>query len=155
MRYFFYKHDIPPGFNSTIRYPHPLFVFKIIKPPLQFESNKFDIVYGISIFTHLSKEMHFAWFTELIRILKPGGLLFLTFHGEVHTFKLSDSEKDLFKKGELVIKANTKEGHRTFGAFHPESFVIKLIGENEILEHKPGENKDGKAGQDVWIVRKK
>jgi len=98
--------------------------------------------------------MHFAWFNELIRILKPGGILFLTLHGNAFIEKLTGGEKQLFKKGELVVKGNTKEGHRTFGAFQPESFVKKLIGENNVLEHVQGKVVEGRPQQDIWIIQK-
>jgi ubiquinone/menaquinone biosynthesis C-methylase UbiE len=125
-----------------------------LQPPLFFEDNFFDIIYGISIFTHLSEEMHYAWFNELIRVTKSGGIIFLTLQGEVFKNKLTDSERENFDQGNLVIKAKTKEGHRTFGAFHPPAFVKKLIGKNEILEHIPGIIKDSKPQQDIWIVKK-
>lgn len=125
-----------------------------LAPPLSYERNTFDIIYGISIFTHLSKEMHFAWFNELLRVLKPGGIMFLTLHGNAFKEKLTDAEKIKFEKGELVVKSNTKEGHRTFGAFQPISFVKELVGSNEILEHIQGDIKNGKPQQDVWIVKK-
>jgi SAM-dependent methyltransferase len=125
-----------------------------LNPPLKFEDNTFDIIYGISIFTHLSKDMHYAWFNELVRVLKPEGIIFLTLHGEIFKSKLTDKEKDEFDKGNIVIKAKTKEGHRTFAAFQPESFVKELIGGNELLEHIPGVIKDGKPKQDIWIIKK-
>jgi len=125
-----------------------------LAPPLTYERNTFDIIYGISIFTHLSKEMHFAWFNELLRVLKPGGIMLLTLHGNAFKEKLTDAEKIKFEKGELVVKSNTKEGHRTFGAFQPVSFVKELVGSNEILEHIQGDIKNGKPQQDVWIIKK-
>jgi SAM-dependent methyltransferase len=125
-----------------------------LSPPLSYLNNTFDIVYGISIFTHLSKEMHFAWFNELIRVLKPGGIMLLTLHGNAFKEKLTKAEKINFEKGELIVKSNTKEGHRTFGAFQPVSFVKKLVGSNEILEHIPGDVTNGKPQQDIWIIKK-
>lgn len=125
-----------------------------LTPPLSYERNIFDIIYGISIFTHLSKEMHFAWFNELIRVLKPEGIIFLTLHGDAFKEKLTEAERMKFEKGELVVKANTKEGHRTFGAFQPTSFVKELVGSNEILEHIPGVIQNDKPQQDVWIIKK-
>ena len=98
--------------------------------------------------------MHYAWFEDLIRVLKPGGVLFLTLHGDAFIEKLTDSEKELFRNGKLVVKGNTKEGHRTFGAFQPESFVKELIGKNTVLEHVAGKVIEGKPQQDVWIIQK-
>lgn len=126
-----------------------------LTPPLQYEANTFDIIYGISIFTHLSEEMHFAWFDELIRVLKPGGILFITLQGNVFRDKLSREEKKKFDNGSLVIKAKTKEGHRTFSAFQPASFVRKLAKSNEILEHVEGIVNNGKPQQDTWVIKAK
>ena len=125
-----------------------------LQPPLQYSENTFDIIYGISIFTHLSKEMHFGWFKELIRVLKPGGILLLTLHGNAFLSKLTVSERKNFGDGELVTKSNTKEGHRTFGAFQPIQFVKQLVGDNEIMEFIEGDIKDGKPQQDLWIIKK-
>lgn len=125
-----------------------------LTPPLKYESNTFDIIYGISIFTHLSKEMHFAWFNELIRVLKPGGIILLTLQGNAFVGKLAENEVARFKRGELIVRSNTKEGHRTYGAFQPVSFVKEMVGFNKVLEHIPGDVKDGKPQQDVWIIEK-
>lgn len=51
-------------------------------PPLPYEEGSFDLVYGISVFTHLPEDMQFAWLGELRRITKKGGNLLLTVHGE-------------------------------------------------------------------------
>jgi hypothetical protein len=44
------------------------------------DSNTFDMVYAISVFTHLPEDMQFAWLDELERVAKPGGLLLLSVH---------------------------------------------------------------------------
>lgn len=125
-----------------------------LEPPLIYDSNTFDIIYGISIFTHLSEKMHTAWFNELMRVMKPGGILLITLQGDAFTGKLSDSDKRLYKEGKLVVKGNTKEGHRTYGAFHPEIFVKGLIGNNKVLEHIEGKIVNNKPQQDLWIIQK-
>jgi ubiquinone/menaquinone biosynthesis C-methylase UbiE len=130
------------------------FIKNELAPPLKYENNFFDIIYGISIFTHLSKDMHYQWFNELLRVLKPNGILFLTLHGDAFKIKLTESEQKMYTSGQVVIKSNTKEGHRTYGAFHPDKFVHELIGNNKILEHVKGGVKNGMPQQDVWIIGK-
>jgi ubiquinone/menaquinone biosynthesis C-methylase UbiE len=51
-------------------------------PPLEFRSSSIDMVYGISVMTHLTEGAQYAWLKELHRILKPGGICALTTHGE-------------------------------------------------------------------------
>jgi SAM-dependent methyltransferase len=51
-----------------------------LEPPLPLESASLDLVYAISVFTHLSDSWA-RWLAELHRVLKPGGLLFATFLG--------------------------------------------------------------------------
>jgi len=50
-------------------------------PPTDFSDNWFDLVFGISVFTHLNEEVQFKWLAELRRIIRPGGILLTTVHG--------------------------------------------------------------------------
>jgi len=52
-------------------------------PPLTFETGFFDLVYSVSIFSHLSPEDQGIWLRELARVTKPGGWCFLTTDGLV------------------------------------------------------------------------
>jgi ubiquinone/menaquinone biosynthesis C-methylase UbiE len=121
---------------------------------LPYPDNFFGAIYGLSIITHLSEQNHYNWVNELFRILEPGGLLILSSQGNNFRFKLSAAEQERFDKGELIIRGNVKEGHRTFSAFHPKQFMEKLFAEAEILEHIEREPEGGSIPQDVWIVRK-
>jgi SAM-dependent methyltransferase len=59
----------------------PFHVFKNAElPPLDLETQSFDFVYAISVFTHLTDSWS-RWLLELHRILAPGGLLLATFIG--------------------------------------------------------------------------
>jgi SAM-dependent methyltransferase len=66
--------------------PPFLFATTTTAPHLPFEDAYFDFVYGLSVFTHIS-DLADAWFLELLRILRPGGHVWLTIHDE-HTVEL-------------------------------------------------------------------
>jgi SAM-dependent methyltransferase len=52
------------------------------QPPLPFDDNAFDLIYGISVFTHLDEDFQHVWLRELQRVARPGATLILTVHGE-------------------------------------------------------------------------
>ena len=49
-------------------------------PTLPFEDNSFDLVYAVSVLSHIHSTWH-QWLMEIRRILKPGGFFFATFLG--------------------------------------------------------------------------
>ena len=49
-------------------------------PTLPFEDNSFDLVYAVSVLSHIHATWH-QWLTEIRRVLKPGGTVFVTFLG--------------------------------------------------------------------------
>ena len=51
-------------------------------PPLELATASIDMVYGISVMTHLTEGAQYAWLKELRRVLKPDGVCVLTTHGE-------------------------------------------------------------------------
>lgn len=61
--------------------PFGEFQVSTVLPPLPYQADSFDLVYGISVLTHLTFDQHLAWVQELWRVLSPGGLLVLTAHG--------------------------------------------------------------------------
>jgi SAM-dependent methyltransferase len=57
-------------------------------PRLPLEDNYFDAVTAFSVFTHID-ETESGWLLELRRILKPGGIAYLSIHDE-ETWKIKD-----------------------------------------------------------------
>ncbi len=122
---------------------------------LPYYDNFFDAIYGISIFTHLSEQLHYDWMKELTRILKPGGIMFLTTQGDNFKVKLTGAELKKYESGHLIVRGNVKEGHRTYSAFQPIEFMKKLFEKLEILEHiETNPSNRSWIPQDIWIVRK-
>jgi SAM-dependent methyltransferase len=52
------------------------------EPPLPFEADRFDLLYSISILTHLDEPAQDAWLEEIRRVVKPGGLAIVSVNGE-------------------------------------------------------------------------
>jgi SAM-dependent methyltransferase len=52
------------------------------RPPLEYPDNFFDVIYSISVFTHLSEDFHRAWLGELLRVVRAGGLVMATVHSQ-------------------------------------------------------------------------
>ncbi|MCT4623120.1 MAG: class I SAM-dependent methyltransferase [Schleiferiaceae bacterium] len=126
-----------------------------IEAQLPYEDNQMDVIYGISIFTHLSPDSHYDWYKELYRVLKPGGIMLLTMQGDNFKAKLTEEERKEFDKNHLVVRGYNKDGHRLYSAFHPKAFVERLFTGVEILEHIVKEPKPGGAiPQDIWLVKK-
>ena len=51
-------------------------------PPLDLEAESFDLIYSVSVLTHLDQAQEHAWLDEWHRLLKPGGLVIATFRAE-------------------------------------------------------------------------
>ena len=52
------------------------------EPPLDLPANSFDLVYAVSVFTHLTEHWS-GWLAEMHRLLRPGGLGVFSFLGEM------------------------------------------------------------------------
>jgi len=95
-------------------------------PPTRYADDSFDLVYSISIFTHLPEDMQFAWLEELQRIVKPGGLLVLTYHGKNHYQHIPKKSLDEFsRRGFLYVDTGGTEGLPGFyqTSFHTEGYI--------------------------------
>jgi SAM-dependent methyltransferase len=49
-----------------------------VAPPAPFADEAFDLIYAISVFTHLPDDLQRVWLADLRRMLRPGGLLLTT-----------------------------------------------------------------------------
>jgi SAM-dependent methyltransferase len=77
-------------------------------PPLPYPDKYFDVVYCLSVFTHLNESMQDLWIEELSRILKPGGVLLLTIYGKGVTEGLDEEAKGLLKLNGFVHRSSRK-----------------------------------------------
>lgn len=64
-----------------------------LSPPLPLDEGSVDLVYGISVFTHLSEESAKAWRDELARVVRQGGVAIITVHGTTGIGRILDDAR--------------------------------------------------------------
>lgn len=125
-------------------------------PPLVFDDNSIDVVFSTSVFNHLSDEQQFRWLNEIYRILSPGGIFIFTTQGDFQASKkLTKQELDTYQDKNIVIRANTSLGSRTYSIFQGEFYTrdVLLSGSNIIAHLKDIEIGDNDI-LDLWIIKK-
>lgn len=89
-------------------YPKANLYTNSFDPPLRYADGTFDLLYSVSIFSHLSESDARLWLLELRRVTKPGGILCLTFNSYTslarshrHGSLLDVSAENLKQMGQL------------------------------------------------------
>ena len=110
-----------------------------LEPPLRYEAEQFDLVYALSVFTHMSEPLQHRWLAELGRVLRPGGLLFFTVSGDEYADRLSGEDRARYDSAELVTHFTEVEGSNLCAAYHPPGYVkAHMLSGLELLEMVPG-----------------
>lgn len=126
-----------------------------LAPALDYPDGYFGFVYALSVFTHLPEELQLPWLRELIRVTRPGGLLYLTTHGDAYRQALSAELQAQYDRGELAVSGAERPGSNYCGAYHPPAYVRdRLLAASglELIEFLP-EGAAGNPTQDSWLLR--
>ena len=119
-------------------------------PPTGYGDGEFDLIYALSVFTHISEAAQRAWIDEFMRLLKPGGHLIITTHGEHYLGCLRGERRERFQAGEMAISEKGLAGSNSFGAYHPPAYVRTRLAPNLVLvAFEPGA-----VDQDVSLFRR-
>lgn len=135
--------------------PFGRFATNRLQPPLDFPNASFDLIYALSVFTHLPEPAQRAWMDELARILVPDGLLLITTHGEHYRPQLSLTERATFDAGKLVVRHAEVAGTNLCTTFHPTAYLQAMLpGDLILLDHAPMAAR-GNPHQDIVLLRKR
>ena len=121
---------------------------------LPYKSETFDLIYAFSVFTHLSETLQFYWIDELSRVLKPGGYIYMTTHGEYYHTGLSPEEQRQFRNGRLVVREPEQSGSNICCAYHPVSYVRAKMARNFDLVDFIQSGAKGNSTQDIYLLKK-
>ena len=127
-------------------------------PPMKYSDNMFDLIFSISVFTHLPEDMQFAWLGELRRITKPNGYLLLSFHGEYVINTMGKNIVTKIQENGFYYELSTNGGTDGLPQFYQEAFhaidyIKKEWGQYfEVLSIIP---KGIGNNQDLAILRKR
>lgn len=81
------------------------------QPPLPYTDASFDLVYALSVFTHLDETHERQWLGELRRIIAPGGTCLVTLHGPDTATSLTARDRQrLTDHGFVFVRTNATRG---------------------------------------------
>jgi len=139
-------------------------IHSTLEPPLPYADGEFDFVYALSVFTHLSLELQFAWAWEIARILKPGGVLFVSTHGLMFMQQIM-AIRDNWARADIAVfgteglagafaenadRAN--EGQRAIATVHNPVAVREIFSGLTLKYHDPVSYMAG--GQSITVLEK-
>ena len=147
-----YNRDLVTWCKANL--PFAKFQVNELDKPLAYGDRSFDLIYCLSVFTHLDQALESFWMEELSRLIKPGGYLLITTHGDHYLGQLSAADQAAYKSGHVVVQKAQRGGSNDCATFHPESYVRgKLASGFEVVRMIP-EGALGNPRQDLYLLRK-
>lgn len=125
-----------------------------LTPPLPYPDGAFGLVYAFSVFTHLPRDAQLTWIRECTRVLRPGGYLFVSTLGEhfLDQGRLSQSERESFEGGDLVVLYEDVPGSNLCSAYHPQIYVEQVLAQSYEIVRFLRAADDGH--HDLYLLRK-
>ncbi len=135
------------------RLPFARFETNDLEPPLPYADAQFDLIYALSVFTHLPEPLQSRWVAELARVLRPGGHLIISTHGEAYLDTLSDSERARFHAGQLVVRDADAAGSNRCGVFFSEDYLRRHLEPGFRLREHLTRGARGNPPQDLALLQ--
>ncbi|NBC31124.1 MAG: methyltransferase domain-containing protein [Alphaproteobacteria bacterium] len=112
------------------------------RDPLSYPANAFDLIYAVSVFTHMTEELQDFWLKELHRVLRPGGVALVTLHGYEHWQHFSpQDQKQLQEKGMMVVPTAMWYGlfpDWYHNSYHAQDYVMNKFGSIfNVIDYQP------------------
>ena len=122
-----------------------------LEPPLPFPDDSFDFLYSGSVFTHLPPELQRAWLTDQLRVVRPGGVVGFSVHGDAYHERLLPGERAELDRDGVVVREGFRLGMPWYTTYQRPAQVRRdLIGGLEVLE---ADLRHQGRQQDFWTLR--
>ena len=145
--------DFNPTLVAWCQSNLPFGVFEVNgpEPPLRYADDAFDLVYGLSVLTHLPVETQERWLAELARVSRRWVLV--SVHGGPYRVRLSPEELRRFDAGEIVVRWGEVAGTNLCTAFHPPGSLERLVGARYEVVSYMAQGAKGNPPQDLVVLR--
>ncbi|TAH10530.1 MAG: class I SAM-dependent methyltransferase [Sphingobacteriia bacterium] len=123
---------------------------------LPYPSELFDLVFGISVFTHIQGDDQTLWLKELQRITKPGAVIIVSTHGSFFENKMSSEALQHYHSKGWQSNQYHEKGHRLLSTFNKAVNFKEIAAQYFTIEafYEGKSHPDKLGGQDLWILRK-
>ncbi len=123
-----------------------------LEPPLPYTDARCDLIYALSVFTHLPEPLQSRWVAELARVLRPGGHLIISTHGAAYLDTLSDPERARFHAGQLVVRDGDSAGSNRCGVFFSADYLRRHLEPRLRLREHVTRGARGNPPQDLALL---
>jgi SAM-dependent methyltransferase len=138
--------------------PGIAFANNALEPPLDYPDESFDLIYALSVFTHIPLPWQQPWLKELKRILRPDGLLLCTVVGSWYCNEQLDGQgrARLARDGAVVLDGKSPRA----------SYSTKVLGSWDVFQSRDQvwakfgavfeilDYTERTVGQDMLVLRK-
>jgi tetratricopeptide (TPR) repeat protein/ubiquinone/menaquinone biosynthesis C-methylase UbiE len=112
------QQNLSPPFNFFMGTTHP---------HLPFEDGYFDVIYAGSVFTHID-DLADAWFLELRRILKPGGMAYVTIQEQHLIETVKEFSEAWLDRNNIWLPDQKTECYQKYQEYSQSNFSMFTLG---------------------------
>jgi ubiquinone/menaquinone biosynthesis C-methylase UbiE len=123
---------------------------------LPYPSELFDLVFGISVLTHILGNDQQLWLNELQRITKPGAVIIVSTHGSFFEKQMSSEALQCYHTKGWQSNQYHEKGHRLLSTYNKANIFKEMATQYFTIEnyYEGKSHPDKLGGQDLWILRK-
>ncbi|GJL92186.1 MAG: hypothetical protein DHS20C04_18450 [Hyphococcus sp.] len=126
-----------------------------LAPPLDFPDAHFDILYALSVFTHLREDTQRQWLDDYARVLQRGGLALISFHEETQPgFPQTEAARSAIASRGFYVHNDMAEGSNLIATFQTRAHAERIFGEMfDVVRLIP--RLEAGVGQSLAVLRRR